>query len=310
MKAILAKVNAPDPFVFSEVAEPRAGLGEVLVRVAAVSLNRGEVRRATQAQSQYIPGWDLAGVVEEPAMDGSSPKAGTRVVGILPVGSWAEKVAVPAASLAAIPDSVSFSQAATLPVAGLTALYILQRVRNLVGQRVLVTGASGGAGNFAVQLARLSGAEVVGITHHPGYADTVREAGAWQVVVNDPEAAGRFGPYHLIADSVGGPLLSSIFGYLAPGGSCINYGTTAGPEITLNLRSFFAAPRSSLSGFLIFDELKTVDASIGLAQLANLVAAGRLKPPVSVEASWSNVSAVTRRLMDREFPGKAVLLVD
>ncbi len=250
-------------------------------------------------------------MVEEPAANGSGPKAGARVVGLLPVGAWAELVAVPTQALAILPDSVSFSQAATLPIAGLTALYVLQRSRNLVAQRVLVTGASGGAGNFVVQLARLSGAEVVGITHHPGFIDSVREAGAWQVVVADPEAAGRFGPYHLIADLVGGPVLSSIFSFLAPDGICVNYGTTAGAEITLNLRSFFTAPHSSLTGFFLFRRNQNRRrASIGLEQLVSLVAKGQLRPQITLEAPWAQISTVSRRLMDRQFPGKAVLLIE
>src|SRR4030095_12295790 len=88
------------------------------------------------------------------------PRAGARVVGFLPEGAWAERVAVPTHALAELPEKVTVSQAATLPVAGLTALHALARGGLLLGRRVLVTGATGGVGDFAVQLARLARAPV------------------------------------------------------------------------------------------------------------------------------------------------------
>ena len=97
------------------------------MRVAAISLNRGEVRRAMSAEAGWRPGWDLAGTVERAARDGSGPPSGSRVVGFLASGAWAEAAAVPTRALAVLPDAVTFVQAATLPVAGLTALYALEQ---------------------------------------------------------------------------------------------------------------------------------------------------------------------------------------
>src|SRR5215218_3155293 len=136
---------------------------EARVRVSSISLNRGEVRRAQAAEPGFNPGWDLAGTVEREAADETGPPAGARVVGLLPSGAWAELVAVPTNSLAELPENVPFGQAATLPVAGLTALYALEKGGGLLGRNILVTGASGGAGHFGVQLARLSGARVVAL---------------------------------------------------------------------------------------------------------------------------------------------------
>ena len=140
---------------------------EVQVRVTAISLNRGETRRALQvAAPGWRPGWDFAGVVEREAADGSGPKSGARVVGILPSGAWAERVNCRSHAVAVLPDGCSDAQAATLPVAGLTALHALRQGGLLLGRKVLVDGASGGVGHLACQLAappaRRSGAMCAG----------------------------------------------------------------------------------------------------------------------------------------------------
>ena len=134
----------------ADVPEPELAADQILVQVHAISLNRGEVRGIARAAEGAIPGWDIAGSVLEPAQLGASPAKGTRVAAMLDTGGWAERVAVPVARAAIIPDGVGFDVAATLPVAGLTALRALQLGAPLKGARVLVTGASGGVGQFGV----------------------------------------------------------------------------------------------------------------------------------------------------------------
>src|SRR5207247_2271093 len=106
---VVVDPEAPGRLVIRPVAEPAPPRGEAVVRVRAISLNRGEVRRAGMAAAGWRPGWDLAGEVERAAADGSGPPVGARVVGFLPEGAWAERVAVPTHALAELPDKVTFS---------------------------------------------------------------------------------------------------------------------------------------------------------------------------------------------------------
>src|SRR5215475_350865 len=105
--AVVVDPEAPGRLVIRPVPEPTANRDEALVRVHAISLNRGEVRRSGMAAAGWRPGWDLAGVVERPAENGSGPEAGARVVGLLVEGAWAERVAVPSHALAELPDKVT-----------------------------------------------------------------------------------------------------------------------------------------------------------------------------------------------------------
>ena len=154
IRAVVVDPAAPGKLAINPVELRDPDRDEVAVRVTAISLNRGETRRAlTQAEPGWRPGWDFAGVVETAAADGSGPKPGTRVVGILPSGAWAERVNCRSHAVAALPDGVSDAQASTLPVAGLTALHALRQGGLLLGRKVLVDGASGGVGHLACQLA-------------------------------------------------------------------------------------------------------------------------------------------------------------
>lgn len=310
MRAVTVDPSAPGRLTISEVDEPSPEPSEALVRVAAFSLNRGELRAASTAEAGWRPGWDLAGTVEQAAADGSGPGEGSRIVGFLRSGAWAELVAVPTNSLAELPDSVSFAQAATLPVAGLTALRVLERGGSLLGRNVLVTGASGGVGHFACQLARLSGAHVVGTVRQAAYEAAVREAGADEVVAGeDISPAAAFGPYHLVLESIGGQALAAALTMLARDGTCVIIGATAGGEATIDVRRFYNIGGASIYGFTIFYEHARNPVAGDLARLAQLVAEGRLRAPVEVEGPWTNVGTMAQGLLDRRFAGKAVLSI-
>jgi NADPH:quinone reductase len=310
IRAVVVDPTAPEQIAIKQVDLRDPDRDEVGVRVTAISLNRGETRRAVQqAEPGWRPGWDFVGVTETAAADGSGPRAGVRVVGILPSGAWAERVNCRTHAVAALPDAVGDAAAATLPVAGLTALHALRQGGLLLGRKVLVDGASGGVGHLACQLATAAGAQVWGHVRREEYRAAVAEWGDERVVLGRELAAAKpYGPFWLILDSLGGSALGAALGMLRPGGTCVTFGVSEAAHATFESRDFFAAGGVRRYGLTRFHELMSVErAGIGLALLAELIAAKKLRPQIAVEAPWSEIGTVARRLIDREFAGKAVL---
>ena len=305
MRAVLVDPEAPGHLKLTEAPDPVPLSNQALVEVKAISLNLGEVRRARRSEPGLLLGWDVAGIVRKRAPDGSGPDAGTRVVGIVQAGAWAECAAVETAMLAPLPDEVTFATAATLPVAAMTALYALEQGGQLLGRRVLVTGASGGVGLFGIQLAKLSGASVTALIRQEKHAELVRDAGADHVVSSDrAEGAAPDGPFHCILESVGGEVLADAMQLVAPGGVLVNYGVSAGEQATIEVGQFFRAGRARYYGLYLFEEFGRRPASDGLAVLVDLIAAGKLDVRINAEGR------LAERLFTRQIAGKAVIHID
>jgi NADPH:quinone reductase len=299
---MLALVAAPPTAELREVSDPQPRPGEALVEVRAFSLNRGEVKRLADMADGELTGWDVAGVVRQAAADGSGPKQGARVIGLMVRGAWAQLANVPTDWIAELPDSVSFEQGATLPVAGITALETLDIGGNPLGRRVLITGASGGVGTFAIQLAKQAGAHVTALARRQ---EGLRELGADAVVDAIPDGA----EYDTILDAVGGPVLGAAIGAVAPGGTVVSFASTVPEPVSYPTRALFGrAPGAKLVGFLVFRSVR--DGAGTLERLANLVAAGRLDPQIDRVASWREAQATIQDLLDGRVAGKAVLTID
>jgi NADPH2:quinone reductase len=308
MRAVLVDPSAPGHLRLQEAPEPAPLPSQALVQVEAISLNLGEVRRARRSDPGSLLGWDLAGTVVAPAANGSGPQVGTRVVGIVPAGAWAERAAVETACMAPLPDNVSSAIAATLPVAGLTALYALEQGGHLLGRNVLVTGASGGVGYFGVQLAKLVGAQVAALIRQEKYTDLLRGIGVdWVVVGERATGAAAHAPYHCILESVGGQVLADSLQLVASDGILVSYGVSAGEQATIEVGQFFRTGRTRYYGLYLFMEFGRRPGGDGLQVLVDLVARGRLQAHIGAEGRLNELGDLAERLFTRQIAGKAVI---
>ena len=307
MRALVASTTRPHAEI-AEVPDARPERSQALIEVRAFSLNRGETRRLSTLEPGTVVGWDVAGVVRAAAADGSGPPEGARVVGMMPPGGgcWAELAAVRTEMLADLPDAVSFEQAATLPIAGLTALRALEVAGFVLDKPVLVTGASGGVGRFAIQLAKLAGARVTALARR---TEGLTELGADEVI-SDLEPEGT--TYDVVIEAIGGPVLGTAIRRVSPGGIVVSFASTVPDPVSFPARDLFGrAPRARLYGLYVFDEYNhTRTGAADLRRLADLVASGRLDPQIDVTASWHEAGRAIEALLERRVKGKAVLRVD
>lgn len=302
-----ALVAASGGVQIREVDDPVPASDHALVEVKAVSLNRGECIALGSAEEGWRPGWDLAGVVVRPAADARGPADGARVVGWANGGAWAERVAVRADHLAEIPDSLSFQTASTLPVAGLTAVGVLSPIGSLLGRRVAITGAAGGVGRFAVQLAEMAGATVTAIVGRPERGEGLRELGADEIVVG----LEREGPeFDLIADSVGGDSLSAAVSRVGPDGIIVSFGNSSNEPARFDPRTFYRKGSARMLGyFVVYELLRGRIGTARLAALSALVAEGRLVSSIDLEVPWTEAASAIDALMQRRVNGKAVMVI-
>lgn len=307
IKAVVVDPAAPGRLAIADVAAPQPGPHEALVRVEAISLNRGEVKSALDdGAAGARPGWDFAGTVLRAAETGG-PAAGAKVVGVMATGSWAQQVAAMPFMLAELPDGITTAQAASLPVAGLTAWVSLKRRPELKGKRVLITGATGGVGVFAIQLAAHWGAEVTAAIRSPAREAMVRKLGAAAVAYGET-LEGATGGFDLILESVGGQTLGTAMGKLNPGGEVVLFGASDTATTTFD-GSAFRVGGASLYGLYLGYEFQHSAPGPILRELAEMVAAGKLDPMIEVEAPWERIADVSADLIARRYTGKAVLVV-
>ncbi|HEY5833681.1 zinc-binding dehydrogenase [Streptomyces sp.] len=306
MKALVTATDGDSGVRLDSVAEPELLPGQAVVAVSAVAVNRGELSLTAHLPPGSRLGWDVAGTVVHAAADGRGPAVGTRVLGLADRDGWAERVALDTGRLAKLPVSLDWPAAAALPVAGLTALYALQRAGRLLGRTVLVTGAGGGVGRVAVQLASAAGARVIAWV---GSADRAQGLDGLGADVVDLYGAKHTEPVDILLDSCGGEVLSQAFRAVVPGGTVVSFGNTAGAELRLPADWGRARPGVSLHYLHLFDEITRHDVAGDLAFLVQLVVENRLDPQVARVADWTDPAPALRGLKDRQVNGKVVLVL-
>jgi NADPH:quinone reductase len=289
----------------ADVDEVTAAGAEAIVAVEAFSVNRGETFLLEDPPAGWLPGKDIAGRVVQAAADGTGPRTGTRVVGHPPSGGWAERVAVPTRLLAGLPDAVTSTVAAALPLAGLTALRLVRAAGPLIGTRLLITGASGGVGHYVTELAVASGAEVTAVSATPERGAALAALGA--TVVADPaEAPGR---YDIVMESVGGQSFTAARRKARTDGIVLWFGQASRTPVTLDFFDWIdgtAGARVIAFGYERRDFADDDD----LATLVRLAATGRLHPEIGTLLPWEHTPSVIDAIRQRHLRGNAVLTLN
>ncbi len=311
MRALVAAPGRPASIELREVDEPNHEPNEAIIEVRASSLNRGECSALQSAPDGWRPGWDVAGVIAEPSVEPSEKgwtiEAGTRVFGWANGGAWAERVAVRANHLATLPEHVPFEVASTLPVAGLTAMGALAFVDPLEGRRVAITGAAGGVGRFAIQLAHGLHADVTAVVGSPERGEGLPELGADHVVLAlEPEGDA----FDLILESVGGSSLAAALTRVSPDGTVVAFGNSSNEATSFDPRGFYRRGRPTMRGYFVTHEL--LAGRIGsprFDELVGLVTSGRLRSDVDLVVPWTEAASAVDALLERRVRGKAVLTV-
>jgi NADPH:quinone reductase-like Zn-dependent oxidoreductase len=316
MKAIvLNDYGSPDALKLAEVAQPAMKANQVLVRVKAVSINAGDMFamrgdpwliRLTAGfprPKNYILGWDMAGVVETVGSSVTQFRPGDEVYASCS-GALAEYVSVVEEKLALKPANLTFEQAAAIPTAAITALKGLRDVGKLQpGQKVLINGASGGVGTFAVQIAKALGAEVTGVCSARN-VDMVRSLGADHVVdytQKDFTQNGR--RYDLILDNVASHSFSDLIRVLTPQGLIIPNSGHSGMGYVF--KAFLLSPFLRQLGSMYV----AVPTGKDLAQLKEWIETEKVKPVIERAYPLRETPEAFRYLDKEHARGKVIITV-
>ena len=327
MQAIVQDAyGPPDVWHLGEADKPVAGDDEVLVRVHAAGVDPG-VWHVTAGMPYLVrlmgvglrtprarvPGNDLAGRVEAVGANVRQFHPGDEVYGRKPAGdgSFAEYVAVPAGRLAPKPTNLTFEQAAAVPVSGVTALQGLRdKGRVLPGQKVLVIGAGGGVGTFAVQLAKAFGAEVAGVCG-PARVDLVRSIGADHVIDRSSEDFGDGSRYYdLILDTAGRRSLAELRRALTRRGTLVIVGGEGGDRWLGGFdRQMLRAPAASLFTSQKLQALTAKVQTKDLEVLRRMIEAGKVTPVIDRIYPLAEAPEALRYLHEGHARGKVVVTV-
>jgi NADPH:quinone reductase len=297
-----------------EHPDPSPGPGQIAVSVAAAGINAADLMQreglypAPSGAPADIPGLEFAGEVVALGPGAGRLAVGDRVMAITGGGGQGELVVVPESTALRVPESIPWDQAGGFPEAFSTAYDALFTQAGLtVGERVLISGAAGGVGTAAVQLAHASGAHVVASVRAPDQRHRVAALGADQVV--EPGAEAGSGPYDVSLELVGAPGVAAAIPSMAVGGRIVVIGVGAGAKLELNLLQLMAG-RATIGGSML--RSRTVEEKSEVARaveehVVTLLADGKVTVPVAERFPMAHASAAYERFASGGKLGKVVL---
>lgn len=323
--------GTPEVLKYESAEKPEPAAGQILIKVEAASVNFSDVARRSNAlypfptSLPFIPGNEVAGLVEGLGEGVEGPPIGTPVFALVGNGSngYAQYAVTSAAQVIPIPPGVSVDQAAALPVAGTTAMMVLREIAHLQsGETVLVQGAAGGVGSYAVQIAKVLGAGmVIGATSSPAKSQTVLDLGADHVVdYTQPDWMNRVRDLtngrgvDVLLEMSGGQIFAQGLGCLAPFGRCIVYGVASGEPLSFDeatILRFFYNPSLNQSIHVfnlgLWFGMRPQAAARAMGDLIGYVASGQVKVQVSHQLPLSQAAEAHRMIEQRKTTGKIVL---
>jgi NADPH:quinone reductase-like Zn-dependent oxidoreductase len=322
MRAVVQDAyGSPEVFRLAQIRIPEVADNQVLIRVHAAGLDRGtwhlmvgqpyvlRLALGFRKPKNPVPGLDLAGTVVSVGSAVSKFSPGEEVFGT-GHGSFAECTVAPEDQLARKPRGLSFEQAAVVPVSGLTALHALTDVGSVeAGQRVLIIGASGGVGSYAVQLAKALGAEVTGVSS-TAKLDLVRSLGADHVIdYTQEDFADGAERYDLILDIAGNPTLSRLRRVLTPSGTAVIVGGEQGGRLTGGLDRQFRAVALSLFVRQRLTFFVSKERGSDLERLTEFIEAGKLMPSIDQIFALDKVPEAMRHIAGGKVRGKIAVTI-
>lgn len=323
MRAVLPpRPTSSDPSVpiLGDVADPKVGTGEVLLKIHAAALNRADLLQLRglyppPAGESKVPGLECAGEVEAVGEDVTGWQPGDRAMALLAGGGQAERAAVPSGQLMRIPRHLAFTDAAALPEAALTSWTNLVAEGDLeAGKTVLVTAAASGIGTFAVQVARELGARVLVAGRDLERLEALRPLGASSCFLLDDHLAENVqeateGGVDLVMDLCGGPEIGEVLRSLRPGGRLVLVGVLAGTRAEIDLgdvlRRRLQIVGSVLRGRSRDEKSRLIDDFLDFATYR--LDDGRLRPVIHQIYPFSQVAEAYAHLARGGVFGKLVL---
>jgi zinc-binding alcohol dehydrogenase/oxidoreductase len=334
MKAIvLRQPGGPEQLGLEEIPTPEPGPGEVLIALQAAALNRRDILMRSWPQMvdmmPFIPGSDGAGVIAaigtgvDRLKEGdevviypslwwgifeSHPSEDFQILGGPTDGTYAQFIRIPAENVFPKPTHLSFEEAAAFPLAALTAWRaLISKAQVKPGERVLIPGAGSGVATFALQIARLAGAQVYVTSHSDQKLQRAMDLGADGAVnytqrdwPDEIRRISRDG-FEVVIDSVGAATFNPALDLLMPGGRMVSFGSTSGTDASLEIRQLYRK-QISLMG-------TTMGSPQEFAQVLTAVNGGNIKPVIDSTFPLGEASAAHRRLEDQEQFGKVILTI-